>query len=248
MTGDLYSLKRSGADKEEAFKLACPSSTPDAAHGVKQQYSCDEHGTIGSAGECGKMREVSKGHYILVDADEVAAAKASDAEKGVIALTPYAIEDIEAATVVFGNSYTFVPAAKNQLCDTLLAILADDTNGFALVAEANLGRGSAKFVRAVNRDGELVIQELLRPEDVSAVKADHTQVEAKVIEMAKKLLGQLTEPFDPDTYASKARQRIAELVAAKTGGTAPASTSSAPKRTPEQDFEALLAASVEAVS
>lgn len=249
MQGDLYSIKRSGSDKEESFKLACPHSTPTTPHGVHQVYKCDEHGEIGSSGECGKMREVTKGSYVLVDADEIAAAKASELEKGVLVLVPHRIEEVEPYTYPLGQSYAFIPSAKNQLHAVLLAILTDPDAEYAFLGEMAMSRGGTKLVRLRAWNGNIVITELLRPEDVNGITTDTATVEDKHVQMALKFIDTLAEPFDPSNYASKTRERIAALVAAKTGQpVAASSTPAAPKSTPEQDFEALLAASVEAVS
>lgn len=249
MQGDFYPIKRSGADKEEGFKLACPNSTDADVHGVSQTYVCDQHGTIGTSGDCGKMRETTKGAFVLVDADEVAAAKASELDKGVLALVPHRIDEVEPFTYPLGNSYAFIPSAKNQLHAVLLSILTDPDAEFALMGEMAMSRGGTKLVRLRAWNGNIVVTELLRPEDVNGITTDTATVDPKHTTMALKLIETLAEPFDPANYASKTRQRIAELVAAKTGGAAPtAATPSTPKRSPEQDFEALLAASVEAVS
>jgi DNA end-binding protein Ku len=249
MQGDFYPIKRSGADKEEGFKLACPHSTVADAHGVSQTYICEQHGVIGKTGECGRMRETSKDNYVLVDADEVAEAKKSELDKGMLVLVPHKIEEVEPYTYPLGNSYAFIPSAKNQLHAVLLAILQDPDAEYAFLGEIAMSRGGTKLVRLRAWNGNLVVTELLRPEDVNGISTDSATVEDKTVQKALQFIETLAEAFDPGDYASKTRQRIAELVAAKMGAPVPASsTPSTPKRSPEQDFEALLAASIEAVS
>lgn len=250
MTGDTFSVQRSGAGAEEKFALACPHSTDADVHGASQHYVCDQHGDVGTVGDMAHRKEVSKGNFILVTEDEVAAAKRVDLDKGVLSLAVHPISDVEKFTFPYGSAYVFVPSARDPLHGVLLAILSDPDCEYALMGEMTGVRGGVKLVRLEAWHGNLVIQELLRPEDTNEFDATAPATDPKHVSMALNLVATMAEDFDPETYKNRTRERVKALVEAKLNGTAPVASTSTPaaKKDPSQDFEALLAASMQAVS
>lgn len=246
MQGDTYSVQRSGAGADEKFKLACPESTDADVHGASQHYVCDQHGDVGTVGEMKHRKEISKGQFILVDEEEIAAAKESDLEKGVLSVAAHPVTDVDKHTFPYGSAYVFVPAARNPLHSVLLAVLSDPDCEYALMGEMLGVRGGTKLVRLEAWHNQLVIQELLRPEDTNEFDDLTTPVEDKHVTMTLNLLGQLAEEFDPEEYRNRTAERVKALVEAKLNGTNVAvATTTAPVKDPMADFEAMLAASVQ---
>jgi non-homologous end joining protein Ku len=117
----------------------------------------------------------------------------------------------------------------------------------AIVGELNL-RGTVKLYRVIVHRGQLLMHELVRPDDLADVDAiesiDATPAE---IERATLLAADMVVPFDPFEYRNLTVERVAELAAAKAAageGTATAAEVAAPVKADVADILSLLERSI----
>lgn len=243
MRGGLYSPLVPNAKKDDKTVLACPTCD----HPVKpdQKYVCPECGSQSSSGECKRaLPDFSE----FIDPEAVKEAKQStDLEEKYLALSVHPAHEVMEQTFPGEKTWIFRPKDKpsvelyNALLETLPA-LTDQV----MVGRVNLGaKMGEKFVRFTIEHGELVLQELVRPEDrLDLPPAEVVEVPEAHLAMTKTLIEALEEPFEPDAYRNQARQRILALKAAVSGGTAPAAGKpvTAPKVDLTTALEAALAA------
>lgn len=244
--GDLAKVQKPGGKKETEFKLACPESgSMTDMDVVKQKYECEIHGVVGAASDCLRAKEID-GCLVYVTEEEIAEVKASEFPKKQAAIQVYPRDDVESQTYPTGETYVFVPKSNEDLVAALIQKLEDPGFEFALVFELNLR--SQKLMRLQAWEGNLVFQELVRPEDLVSFDPLKRAFEAKHVAMLEVLLQTMSADFDPAAHENQARQRIALLVEAKAGGdvTVPVRSVSATPVKKVDDLEALLAASIAA--
>lgn len=244
--GNVLNVKRPNAGVEEKFKYACPAH-PDTPHGVSQKYVCAEglDDELYSTGDLLKSKDTDGG-LVIVTAEDVAAVKASSLPEKTLSLQAHPYSPM--ATFASGGAYIFQPASADEFYSTLLLLV--DENGVVetesgaqmIVGLTSFRKNTESFVRVERWGDQLVLRELVRPEDIDTFEPLEVSVESKMLDMAKMLLDAQSEEFDPETYKSAVRERIAALVEGSEGELAPAPIAKAEK----QDTFALLEASIAA--
>lgn len=222
MTGNVMTVKKANSAKEENFKMVCPLHADDP-HGVKQRYAC-EHEPDGETflpGECLKGRETDDG-MVIVSAEAAKSVRESDLPEKTLDLRAHPYEP--ATTFAFGNAYVFVPDAAHQFYSVLLQLIDEqgviqtESGAKMLVGLVSFRKGSESFVRAERWGSQIVLRELLRPEDVDQFPTLDGTVDTKHIDLARQLIDAQSEDFDPETYKASVRDRIAALVEAAKNG------------------------------
>lgn len=251
MTGDLFNPLKTNAGKEEKFRMACPThALSGKAVGVEQQYSCledDEHGPF-APGDCSRAKEVSKTELILVDKDKVAAAKEeSPIPKDLLALSVHNADDVLPYLVHVGKTYVFQSdGADSAFFAILHRILGDDgfvttSNGRKVLLGEMLVRKEEKIMMLTKWNGQIVLAEMARPEDVDEFANVSTDADDKLVVLTKTLMDAATEDFVPSDWSKKVRERYAAVVAEAQGTTVTAKPS-APRQS--QDLAAMLEAAI----
>lgn len=222
MTGSVFSPKVANAATGEKFSMVCPLHPADP-HGVKQRYVCinDQDGNSFVPGDCLKGKETDDG-MVIVSADAVKAVRTSDLPEKTLDLRahPYTV----ASTFANGSAYIFQPDVPQAFYATLMelvdeqGVVTTESGPKMLVGLVSFRKGIETFVRVERWDDQIVLRELIRPEDVDQFPAVDASVDTKLLDMARQLIDAQAEPFDPDTYKASVRERIAELLEqAKTG-------------------------------
>lgn len=247
MSGNVFTPKRPNAAATESFNLACPAHT-DKPHKVSQRYVCPEDDTIDPflPAECLKGKEVN-GELKLFSKEDIEAAKKSDLPARTLELSFHPYDPTR--TFASGSAYIFQPETPQQFFATLLESL--DSNGVVTTDSGpkmacglvSLRAGTEAFVRLERWGNQLVLREMVRPEDVAEFDEVDASVDVKNINLFKQLVDATAEEFDPEAYKSRLRDRIAALVDAGGDGTVPAPVE---RKTTAPDLEALLRASIEA--
>ena len=216
MSGSVISPKRSNAALEESFKMVCPRH-PEDPHGVKQRYVCtneqDEVGFLPS--ECLKGKETDDG-LVLVTNEAIAAVRLSDLPEKTLELRAHPYE--ASSTFASGSAYIFQPDIPQPFYATLMqlvdeqGVVSTENGPKMLVGLVSYRKGSEAFVRVERWGDQLILRELVRPEDVDLFQPVDASVDTKLLDMARQLIDAQAEPFDPDTYKASVRERIAELI------------------------------------
>lgn len=227
MVGDLRNCESSTGMPDLAS--LCPTCGPEAPTKAKQVYICPDHEGHGpfTAEELGKgwahgqsstgaeqFRWVGK----AAEVKEVRTPSEEEHPKNRLVIRAVPAETIAGHVVPQGKSYVFAPKGSTAFYGVLRSLLdGEDVAGkgqvLRLIGEIRL-RDDIKLVMLLKRDGNLVVQELVRPEDVKANPPIPYEAEPKHVELLRQALTVEAEPFDPEAWKDPTRQRLAAFVEA----------------------------------
>lgn len=254
-TGTLYTPLVANAKKGEQFRKVCPV---DALQGdavpVAQRYVCTEHEDHGlfEPSECQSAKEVSKDELVLVDKDAIRAAKeASDLPKNTLVLTSHDAASVEPYLVHTGSTYVFSVDSDSQFYAIMHRILADDSGyvntdtGPKILMGEMVVRGDEKVFRLSKWNGQIVLQEIARPEDVDRFPDASREADDKLVVLTRTLVDANTEEFNAGEYRKTVRDRYAALVEAAGDGI-PVTSGPAKRKESTDDLAAMLEAAIAA--
>ncbi|WP_420450731.1 Ku protein [Ilumatobacter sp.] len=195
-----------------------------------------------------KGYEVSKGHYVVVDPDELepfmpVVSKTIDLEEFVD------LEEID--PVYFDTAYHLAPDANPKP----YALLARAMEASGKVGIGRFVMRNKQYTAAIRaEDGRLVMSslayadEVVEPEDIEELAAlDEVEVSDKEVAMAESLVVSLSADFEPEKYRDEYREQVMELIRMKADGEEIAQAPSAEQDAPNViDIMAALEASVAA--
>jgi non-homologous end joining protein Ku len=233
--------------KATSFKMVCPDH--GEAVPVQQSYVCTDDPQHGPylPGDCHKAREISKGQLAKVTPEEIAAAKASDdSEAKVLPIGIFDAASVERHTRPTGAVYRVQSQRQADVVSAFTDMVSQSPDK-AFVGKM-VTRGAEKVYRLSVWRGELVAQELARPEDVLPAQDGHVDYNPKLLDQLRMMADSQVEDFDPADYADTVRLRIAELDEARRTGEAPILTAGAagPKAAPSDDLTSVLEAALAA--
>ncbi len=176
-----------------------------------------------------KGREVGDNSFVLVTDEELNALKELEASfKGKIALTPHDAVEVESKTMPSGTTYYLTRNAKDEHYG--LVRHAVETNPqFAFIGIYTVASRSALY-RAKVYDGCLVLEQLLRPEELKPVPVVDAPVNEALVGTLDQVLEAFVTEFDPATYRSTYAEQVNAIVEAResTGAAALPAAPSAP--------------------
>jgi DNA end-binding protein Ku len=194
-----------------------------------------------------KGYEISKGHYIVVDPDELepfipSATKSIDLEEFV---------DLDQIDPVYFDAPYIVAPDKMPKPYVLLAQAMEAANKVAIGRFVMRNKQYVAAVRAV--DGKLLMSTIVFADEVVAADKieeleaiEGLEVSDREVKMAEALVESLTADFDPTKYTDSYREQVLDLIQRKAAGEefeAPAPAAAAPQVV---DLMAALEASVKA--
>lgn len=168
-----------------------------------------------------KGYELSPGHYVVVDRDELdaldpEASRTIDIEDFV---------DLDEIDPMFFDRPYYLGAADEAAAKPyrLLVTAMEETNK---VAVARFVMRSKQYLAAIRaRDGALVVEtmnyadEIVPADDIEGIPdADEVEVNDREIDMAKQLVESLATEFEPDRYEDTYRTKVLELIEKKAAG------------------------------
>jgi DNA end-binding protein Ku len=167
--------------------------------------------------------EVAKGYelpdgemVVLTDEDMAELPLASSKSIEVLNFTPS--EQLD--PILFNRSYYVEPDVTGVRAYALLRDALDRSGRVAIAQVALRQRESLATLRT--RDGVLVLETLLWPDEVRAADFgfldDDVEVRSQELKMATSLIDSMTIDFDPGEYHDRYREALQELVEAKTEG------------------------------
>jgi len=122
--------------------------------------------------------------------------------------------------ILFNRSYYVEPEAAGARAYCLLRDALEESGKIAIAQVALRQRESLAILRV--RDGVLVLETLLWPDEVRAPEFpfldDDIEVRPQELRMASSLIESMTVDFDPDEYHDNYREALQELVNAKVEG------------------------------
>jgi non-homologous end joining protein Ku len=169
--------------------------------------------------------------------------------KDELTLRIHPADQVEAATRPGDLGYRLRPASKKGVVGPtkpygILLGFASNPE-VALIGELNL-RGVVKLYRLVVHRGQLLLHELIRPDELAATDdIDLADVSEAEVERARSLAAGMVEDFDPAAYRNLTVERIAELVASKAGDATPTPTEAKAPVAEVADILSLLERSIE---
>lgn len=266
ITGNLCAVRKSESSSKPTVngekvtvESACPTcfdATGDFTK-VNQRYVCEDDPTHGPFGR-GDVLKAVDGQVIGTSEEYLASAKDDDDDSGDeiknMILVPHLAEEVEQSTIFTGAAYAFAPAIDSAIYDILVSRIGADgaidlPDGRRVLVGEVLSRGTKSLYQLRTWNGQLIAQELARPEYMYEMEAKQLEVNEAYDAMFATLVETSTEPFDPATYEDESRKRLEEFVNSRTGEDGPklaGSKSETLKAAGEDAMLAMLAASVDA--
>jgi hypothetical protein len=234
---DLLPITESPA-KAQSFRLVCPEC--DVPTPSIQGYTCPSGHGPHSSGEMLRAQEVDKELH-FVTAEEIAEVKTTDLPPKVANFDLYPTRDVLAATYPTGVTYR---VRTDQVIDSIKVIVSMVREGtYSFVGEVNLGaRSGQKVFKLSEWQGNLLFEELARPEQVIPVEPADLNVNPALVEKANMLAATQVEDFDAAKFTSRTRERALALADSKRGqdSTVAASAPTATKVDSAADLMSLL--------
>lgn len=226
-TVDLYSPKSS---KDEDLVSVCPDchTAEPKADGVKLDlnYTCPvdaKHGPFKyRSNEVMRAKKEGKALRVVARPDEIAEAKAPEGDKPakgeatLFDLVPHYADEIEVDTYPVGTPYVLTPTMASPVFASFMAKIGHDgriagDRPTTLIGELVLS-GKAKLFQLRTWNGQLVAQELCRPEELNEFEPPLQRIDERFESVIDKMLTSAIVPFDRDGYVDAARARIAALI------------------------------------
>jgi DNA end-binding protein Ku len=194
-----------------------------------------------------KGYEVSKGHYVVVDPDELepfmpAATRTIDLEEFV---------DLEEIDPVYFDSSFYVAPDANPKPYALLARAMEESGKVAIGRMVMRNKQYTAAIRA--QDGRLVMSTLTYADEIVPADSidelnelDEVDVSKREVQMAEALVESLAGAFEPEKFHDDYREQVLDLIEKKAAGEefqVPEPSTEKPKIV---DLMAALEASVEA--
>lgn len=247
MTGSIYSVTDAENGKKEAVHLLCPDCASPTEF-VEQVYRCKDNAKHGPYEPNQLARGQKIGDKIVkVDAEKLAEARASVLPEKELALQVHSRDAVGQHTFARGNAYVFTPSHNAPLYGILIEILTKRPD-ICLVAKTNLRKKDHLVMVEVGMNGQLVVRELIWPEDFREFAAPQYEApNPKYLKMTEELLEASMEDFNEDEYKKESRARVAEVVEEAAGAPTPKGKKKpAAKKVADDDMTALLEAAIKA--
>jgi len=195
-----------------------------------------------------KGYEVEKGHYVMVDPDELdefapRATRTIDIEDFV------ALDDID--PLYFDSSYYLVPDAPGV---KPYRLLLDAMNESGRVGIGRVVLRTKQYLCAVRPLGDALVlttmnfaDEVSPASDLEGLPGAGAEPASREMKVAKQLIDSLTADFEPGKYHDTYREQVLQLVEAKAQGQEVVSEPPPEKAAPVVDLMSALEASLAAV-
>jgi DNA end-binding protein Ku len=184
---------------------------------IRYKRICEMDGEEVPYSDIGKGYELPDGRMVILTDDDFASLPLPTA-KTIEVLEFVPMDEVD--PLYYSKAYYLSADGPGGKPYVLLRDALTKTRQCALVKVAIRTRETLALLR--ERDGALVLQTMLWPEEVRdsdfAVPADDISVRTQEVDMAESYIATLTAEFDPTRYHSDYRQALEELVEAKTSG------------------------------
>jgi DNA end-binding protein Ku len=193
-----------------------------------------------------KGYELSKGSYVLLSEDELAALD-PEAQRTIDIEEFVDLGDID--PVYFDSSYHLAPDPATVKAYALLARTMEQAEKVGIARFVMRQKQYLAAIRPV--DGHLVLSTLVYEDEVNPAdevpeldRVAEVDVSEKELAMAEQLVESLAGEWNPEKYHDTHRQQVMELIEAKAAGKEPVVAAELPAREKVVDLMAALEASV----
>jgi DNA end-binding protein Ku len=165
--------------------------------------------------------EVSKGEYVILDPEEIEAAKPESSTT--IDIGDF-VEADEIDPVYFEKSYFLEPAEGGDKAFSLLRAALEETKRVAIARVTIRTRERLATLRAY--DGTLILETMFWPDEIRSTdvldlpKGEEGRVRDKELQMARTLVENLADRFRPESYTDEYRTALEKLIQQKSRGEA----------------------------
>lgn len=187
---------------------------------IQYKKFCPIHGEVAND-EIVSGFEYSKGHYAVLDSDELAELSA-DLEKS---LTIDAFVPPESVDPLYPAGQTYYLVPDGRAGDKPYALIRDSLDDENLHGIGELVISKKQHLVRLRAEGKLLLIDFLHYEgeirrpDKFEDEVRHTSVSASELKLTKSLVAQLTDPdFDLTQYANDYMKRIKKLIDSKLKG------------------------------
>jgi DNA end-binding protein Ku len=218
---------------------------PDGGR-IQQKRVCAVDGEEVPYDEIVKGYEITPGQYVTIDPNELSvldpeATHTIDLEEFVD------LDDID--PIYFERAYYLVP---DKRAEKPYALLAEAMTRSGKVGLARFVMRTKQYLAALRaKDGALLLSTMLYDDEVVPLDSlegvpKDTELSEREIGMAEQLVASLATDFDPSKYHDEYREKVLELIAAKSEGQVIAAPPPVAPATPVVDLVAALEASLAA--
>jgi DNA end-binding protein Ku len=212
---------------------------------IQEKRVCTEGGEELAWEELARGYEVKKGEFVVLEPDEIDAAKPESSTT--IDIGDF-VESADIDPVYFEKSYFLEPTEVGAKPFSLLKRALEETERVALARVTIRTRERLATVRAY--EDTLILETMFWPDEIRSTGAldlpegREATVRAKELQMARSLVESLADKFRPESYTDAYRTALEDLIEQKMRG----ETRAAKRRKPEPkviDLMEALKASVD---
>ena len=163
--------------------------------------------------------EISKGEYVILDPEEIDAAKPESSTT--IDIGDF-VDAAEIDPVYFEKSYFLEPGEGGGKAFSLLRAALEETRRVAIARVTIRTRERLATLRAY--DGTLILETMFWPDEIRSTGAldlphgAESRVRDKELQMARTLVESLADRFRPESYADEYRTALEKLIQQKSRG------------------------------
>ncbi len=184
---------------------------------IRYQRTCELDGEVVPFSDIEKAYESEDGQTVILTADDFGSLPVEeDREITVQSFVP--VDQVD--PLMFEKAYYLEPASKSAKPYQLLLQTLEDTDRLAIVSFALRQKTRLAALRV--RDGVLVLQTLLWPDEVREAEFPSLESETKVAPAEKKMAAMLVESysddFHPENFTDTYRVELQQLIDAKLDG------------------------------
>lgn len=184
---------------------------------VNRKWWCPQHEEMIETGDMVKAYAVAKNRYVTFSEDEIAALE-TDQDRALEITAFVELDQID--PVFFEKAYYLGPATGGAKTYRLLAEAMKKQNKVAVARWVSGAREHLVVLRPF--EGGLVLHTMFYADEVrdfSQIEAGGGEVRDKELALAEMLINELTEEtFDPLAYKDQYRERLMDLIRAKSEG------------------------------
>jgi DNA end-binding protein Ku len=186
---------------------------------IQEKRVCSEGGEELAWEELARGYEVKKGEFVVLEPDEIDAAKPESSTT--IDIGDF-VEAAEIDPVYFEKSYFLEPTDVGAKPFSLLKRALEETERIALARVTIRTRERLATLRAY--DDTLILETMFWPDEIRSTGAldlpegREATVPAKELQMARSLVDSLADKFRPESYTDAYRTALEELIEQKMRG------------------------------
>lgn len=163
--------------------------------------------------------EYELGHFIIIDEKDFAAAKSEIDDQTISILDFVNLSEID--PIYFDKTYYLAPQDTGGRAYNLLRQAMNDTGKIA-IAKVTIRTKQTLAVLRVYKN-VLVLETLFYPDEVRPISQipglpEETKINEKELEIATKLIDNLSAPFEPQKYKDDYREALQDIINKKIAG------------------------------